>query len=114
MSLHMENLEKSIAEDFPVSFLKNVHMLRQESLFTDVHLVVCNREFAAHKLVLAAASPYFRAMFMSDMTEGKLDRITLHDIGASVFEDLLTFMYSGEFYCMAFSNNLFSANMLHL
>ncbi|XP_076462574.1 actin-binding protein IPP-like isoform X2 [Babylonia areolata] len=92
----MEAVEKTVAQEFPFSVLKSLKSLWQEECFCDVWLRVGEREFPAHRLVLAAASPYFRAMFRCGMTEGKEEHVTLHDLSPSVFEQLIHFMYSGS------------------
>ncbi|KAL8616004.1 hypothetical protein ACOMHN_014966 [Nucella lapillus] len=92
----MEAVEKSVGQEFPSSVLKSLKSLWEERCFCDVRLRVGQREFPAHRLVLAAASPYFRAMFMCGMTEGKNDDITLHNMSAPIFDQLLHFVYSGK------------------
>lgn len=91
----MEEVERNVAQEFPSSLLKSLSSLWQEECFCDVRLAVGQREFPAHRLVLAAASPYFRAMFMSGLTEGKRENITLHDLSPATFEQLIKFIYSG-------------------
>ncbi|KAK6738753.1 hypothetical protein RB195_020703 [Necator americanus] len=51
---------------------------------------------AAHKVVLAAACPYFRAMFTSNMVESSRDRITIKDIDGATLALLVEYMYSGR------------------
>ena len=43
--------------------------LWENSLFTDCCLLVAGHEFRAHKVILAAHSPVFRAMFEHEMEE---------------------------------------------
>jgi hypothetical protein len=92
----MEDIEKRVMHEFPSDLLKSLNSLWQEDCFCDVRLTVGQREFPAHRLVLAAASPYFKAMFMCGLDEGKMESIPLHDISPVVFESLLKFVYSGE------------------
>lgn len=49
----------------------------RQSRLCDVVLVVEDLEIPAHKAVLAACSPYFYAMFTTDLSEAKADRIVL-------------------------------------
>lgn len=49
----------------------------RQSRLCDVVLVVEELEIPAHKAVLAACSPYFYAMFTSDLSEAKADRIVI-------------------------------------
>ena len=43
--------------------------LRREERFFDVTVSVKDKEFKAHRLVLAAASPFFLSLLVSDMRE---------------------------------------------
>ncbi|KAM0830910.1 hypothetical protein ACQ4PT_065902 [Festuca glaucescens] len=47
---------------------------------TDVHFDVDGESFSAHRLVLAARSPVFRAQLYGPMAESKMASITIHDI----------------------------------
>ena len=61
-------------------------------------VVVKDKELAAHKAVLAAASPFFLSLLISDMRESKehLIRIELEEATAPVMEDVLQFIYTGN------------------
>ncbi|CAM0876155.1 unnamed protein product [Alopecurus aequalis] len=51
--------------------------------------------FSAHRSVLAARSPVFRAQFFGSMKEGTTtEAISIDDVEAEVFDALLTFMYT--------------------
>ncbi|KAI1724721.1 kelch motif domain-containing protein [Ditylenchus destructor] len=50
----------------------------------------------AHRLVLAACSSYFKAMFTSEMAESKLEEIELLGINDSTLQTLVDFCYTGE------------------
>ncbi|KAF7067602.1 hypothetical protein CFC21_073470 [Triticum aestivum] len=61
----------------------------------DVEFVVGGETFSAHRLVLAARSPVFRAELFGLMKEGATTgAIRIHDIKAEVFNALLTFIYT--------------------
>ncbi|XP_067679115.1 actin-binding protein IPP-like isoform X3 [Haliotis asinina] len=70
--------------------------LWREDLFCDVTITVAGKSFRAHRHVLSAASPYFRAMFSSGMQEQSSSEITLQDTEAHIFETALNFIYSGQ------------------
>ncbi|KAL6210504.1 hypothetical protein ACLB2K_015736 [Fragaria x ananassa] len=60
---------------------------------TDVNFEVDGETFAAHKLVLAARSPVFRAQLFGPMKDQNSQCINVEDIEAPVFKALLHFMY---------------------
>ncbi|XP_057546585.1 BTB/POZ and MATH domain-containing protein 1-like [Amaranthus tricolor] len=60
---------------------------------TDVNFEVDGEVFAAHKLVLAARSPVFRAQLFGPMKERSTQCIKVEDVEAPVFKALLHFIY---------------------
>ncbi|KAI8492188.1 hypothetical protein Bbelb_300850 [Branchiostoma belcheri] len=64
-------------ESYQHGFLGAVGDLQKEGELQDVVLEVEGRRFPCHRLVLSAASPYFRAMFTSDMAESRQQTIVL-------------------------------------
>lgn len=64
--------------------------------FTDCEFWVGNSIFPAHRGVLAARSPVFAAMFKADMLESRTHKVIIEDIEASVFEEFLYFLYTGQ------------------
>lgn len=65
-------------------------------MLTDVILEVGAELFYAHKVVLAAASPYFKAMFTGGLRECETSRVKLQGICQTAMARLLHFMYTGE------------------
>ena len=72
--------------------------LRKKDSFFDVTVSVKEKEFKAHRLVLAAASPFFLSLLVSDMREGKEQfiRIELEEATGSVMEDVFKYIYTGN------------------
>ncbi|KFQ26284.1 Kelch-like 40, partial [Merops nubicus] len=64
--------------------------------FLDCVLKVKGKEFPCHRLVLAACSPYFRAMFLSDMEESKKREVSLEDVDPDVMGKILHYIYTSE------------------
>ncbi|PSR94796.1 BTB/POZ and MATH domain-containing protein [Actinidia chinensis var. chinensis] len=60
---------------------------------TDVNFEVNGEIFTAHKLVLAARSPVFRAQLFGPMKDHNTHCIKIEDMEAPVFKALLHFMY---------------------
>ena len=70
-------------------------MLTNQTL-TDVTLQVEGKEFKAHKVVLAASSPVFAAMFKEGTKEHQDNNVNIEDIDSDVFDVFLRFLYSGQ------------------
>ncbi|KAI3948201.1 hypothetical protein MKX01_014800 [Papaver californicum] len=60
---------------------------------TDVNFVVDEETFAAHKLVLAARSPVFRAQLFGPMKDQNTRCIKIEDMEAPVFKAILHYIY---------------------
>ncbi|XP_015754758.1 PREDICTED: kelch-like protein 12 isoform X2 [Acropora digitifera] len=71
---------------------------REQGEFIDVRLKVGEDEFAAHRIILAASSDYFHAMFAHGMKESNQEVIELKDenISAAAMKIVMDFIYSGE------------------
>ena len=52
-----------ISDRHPKSLLDQINYLRRSNELCDVWLLVGNSKIPAHKIILSASSPYFRAMF---------------------------------------------------
>ena len=61
---------------------------------SDVSFIVDGKKFTAHRAVIAARSPVFKAELFGTMAEATMSHITLEDIQPAVFEVLLRFMYT--------------------
>ncbi|XP_060249294.1 speckle-type POZ protein-like [Meriones unguiculatus] len=70
--------------------------LWENSHFTDCCLFVSGQEFWAHKAILAAHSPVFRAMFQHDMEERRKNRFEIKDLEPQVFKEMMGFIYTGK------------------
>lgn len=73
--------------------LKDMYFLGE---LTDVDLCNGDKKISAHRVVLAAASPYFKAMFSSGMEESNKREIHLPSIDTYILEIIIQYMYSGE------------------
>ncbi|KAF8649199.1 hypothetical protein HU200_064394 [Digitaria exilis] len=59
------------------------------------HPAVEGETFGAHRLVLAARSPVFKAELFGEMAESKASSITIEDMRAPTFKSMLDYMYHG-------------------
>ncbi|XP_056271379.1 zinc finger and BTB domain-containing protein 37 isoform X2 [Pseudoliparis swirei] len=79
--------------DFSNSVLVHLNQLRVQGRLCDIVVNVQGQSFRAHKVVLAASSPYFR----DHMSLGQMSTVSLTVIrNPSVFEQLLSFCYTGR------------------
>ena len=71
---------------------------REQGKFIDVHLKVSEEVFSAHRIVLAASSDYFHAMFTHEMKESNQEVVELKDesISAATLKIVLDSIYSGD------------------
>ena len=78
--------------------LERLDALRRKETFCDVTVAVNGKEFKAYKVVLAAASPFFLSLLENDMRERNEQRIEikLEEATASVMEDVLEYIYTGN------------------
>nr|XP_021196230.2 kelch-like ECH-associated protein 1B isoform X2 [Helicoverpa armigera] len=77
-------------------FMKMMFTMRSHHMLTDVVLEVGNELFHVHKVVLAAGSPYFKAMFTSGLKECEMSRVRLQGVCPSAIAWLVYFLYTGK------------------
>lgn len=70
--------------------------LLESEIGCDVVFEIGDDKFRAHKLVLAARSPVFRAQFFGLIGDPKMDKVVLEDVEPSIFKAMLLFIYSDE------------------
>uniref|UniRef100_A0A3B3WH03 BTB domain-containing protein n=1 Tax=Poecilia mexicana TaxID=48701 RepID=A0A3B3WH03_9TELE len=75
---------------------KVMNELRSQSLLCDVTIVAEDVEIAAHRVVLAAGSPYFHAMFTGEMTESRAKRVRIKEMGGWTLGLLVDYIYTAE------------------
>jgi hypothetical protein len=51
----------------------------------------------AHQNILMARSPYFKAMFESEMSEAQSGSILIEDVSDDIMKELIAFIYTNEF-----------------
>ena len=75
---------------------ENIEKFQGNQFLTDVDLEVSGKTFKGHKLILAAVSPVFEKMFQGNSHEHQNNRVIIEDVDADVFEELMTYIYSGQ------------------
>jgi len=77
-------------------FLMGLNDVRLNQQLFDFKIVVGEKIYNAHKLVLAANSEYFRLMFSSALKESKENTVTIEDIDPDIMEAIIKFCYTQE------------------
>ena len=80
----------------PKEAFEVMNMLRHANKLCDVTLRTGTDTFKAHKIVLAAASPYFKAMFTAGMKESDMCDVPLQGINSCTLAVLIEFAYTAE------------------
>ncbi|PAA93363.1 hypothetical protein BOX15_Mlig032174g1 [Macrostomum lignano] len=84
------------SERHPRASLDALHWMRRQQELCDVALLVGSRRIHAHRAVLAASSPYFRAMFTGELAESRQPEVTLRDMDELAVESLVEFCYTAH------------------
>ncbi|XP_051910628.1 kelch repeat and BTB domain-containing protein 2 [Hippocampus zosterae] len=87
---------RPVNADYAVSLLEQLKFFYEQKLLTDVVLLVDDTEFPCHKMVLAACSSYFRAMFMGGLSESKQTHVHLRNVDAATLQIIITYAYTGH------------------
>ncbi|XP_015282981.1 PREDICTED: kelch-like protein 6 [Gekko japonicus] len=96
--VEFSNSDRVKFDDTGLSMLlqSGLENLRLENSLTDVTLCVDNMKFSCHRVVLAAASNYFRAMFCNDLKEKHEENIVIKGVDAETMQILLDYTYTSK------------------
>ncbi|GFR94917.1 kelch-like protein 20 [Elysia marginata] len=83
-------------EEHQSELLEELRAMFQARLLVDVTMCVQDSRIPCHRAVLAAASPYFRAMFTSDLDESRQSEVWLRETDAEAVRLLIGFAYTGK------------------
>ncbi|XP_063062606.1 kelch repeat and BTB domain-containing protein 2 [Engraulis encrasicolus] len=87
---------RPVNTDYAVSVLEQLKFFYEHKLLTDITLLVEDNEFPCHKMVLATCSSYFRAMFMSGLSESKQTHVHLRNVDPGTLQTIITYAYTGN------------------
>ncbi|XP_047390764.1 kelch repeat and BTB domain-containing protein 12 isoform X1 [Sciurus carolinensis] len=90
MEYRSEGREK---QQHSLNLLNKIRDMKAAAEMIDVVLVAEDEKFPCHRLVLAAFSPYFKAMFTCGLAECSQREVVLHDVAADSVAVILTYMY---------------------
>jgi len=80
----------------PNHLLRDVSLLYNEKLFSDVTLCAGNEEIKCHRCILAASSSFFMGMFQTELDESHQSKITIREMEASTLRLILDYVYTGR------------------
>lgn len=80
------------------SILAGINTLRSEQIFTDASILAGHEEFPCHRNILAASSPYFKAMFTSRLREDTDATVSFNETEISpwTMKRILDYIYTGH------------------
>ncbi|GFR19835.1 TD and POZ domain-containing protein 3 [Trichonephila clavata] len=82
--------------DKSVDLKEDMQCLYDEGVFSDVKFRTATHVFHAHKAILSARSPVFRAMFTTDMKEKIQECVNVQDLEDDTIRGMLMYVYSSE------------------
>ncbi|CAI4222260.1 unnamed protein product [Auanema sp. JU1783] len=95
---------------------RNLNEIRRSGQLCDICIISQGGVISAHKIVLSAVIPYFRAMFTTDMLEANQKEISLKEMSWEIMEQMVDFAYTGELKISAgnVQDLMIAANFLQL
>ncbi|XP_041361028.1 kelch-like protein 5 [Gigantopelta aegis] len=82
-------------ENAQAQLLINIHEEITKGSFTDLHIICKDGTTTGSRIVLAAMSSYFRAMFSSDMSESQTGVLNLPTVSLSVWQAIMKMYLCG-------------------
>ncbi|XP_063675538.1 kelch-like protein 20 [Bolinopsis microptera] len=76
--------------------LQAMDELRKKRCFCDVLIAVEECDISAHRLVLAASSSYFYAMFTNDLHESTSKKIEIKNVDSQTMQNLVNYAYTSQ------------------
>ncbi|XP_026410294.1 BTB/POZ and MATH domain-containing protein 3-like [Papaver somniferum] len=80
----------------PSNMIQNVKGLLESEVGSDVTFHIGSEEFRAHKSILAARSPVFKAMFFGLVGNPDMKTVVIEEFDPFAFKAMLLFLYSDE------------------
>ncbi|KAE8712046.1 BTB/POZ and MATH domain-containing protein 3 [Hibiscus syriacus] len=92
----IEGLKQCSIHVTPSDMGQNLKALLESEIGCDLIFQVGDEAFKAHKLILAARSPVFRAQFFGLVGDPNMDKVVVKDVVPSVFKAMLLFIYTDK------------------
>uniref|UniRef100_A0A1B0FDA9 Kelch-like protein diablo n=1 Tax=Glossina morsitans morsitans TaxID=37546 RepID=A0A1B0FDA9_GLOMM len=94
--LNSPKLYRTLSKGYSQKLLKQLNEFRKNGQFTDVVLICENARILAHRNILAAASPYFMAMFSGNFPESHQPEIKFEEMDAQCLRMAIEFIYTSQ------------------
>jgi actin-binding protein IPP len=94
LRLEKSNMEKD--KNYALSLLSKLNTFQKDTLFCDGIIKIAGKQFSIHKVILSAASPYFRTLFCNGMVETFSLEVELQGVESECFGLLLGYIYTGN------------------
>lgn len=89
--------QTSLTQQLSLKVMRSFKQLRDEGHLIDFTIIAEDKKFKVHKIILAASSAYFRALFLHpDSKEMKESEVRLEDISCNAIESILNYCYTLE------------------
>ncbi|KAI0228478.1 Kelch-like protein 21 [Lamellibrachia satsuma] len=88
-------IEKVVDKAYQNEFMKGLHQMRQNEQYTDLTLQSGDVHIRCHRIVLEAASDYFKAMFRCGLEESMSATVPL-TMEPEILTSIVDYMYTGE------------------
>jgi len=92
--MQMESETKIIVPES--TFMSDFSKLLNNQELSDVTFTVEGKPVYCHKIILAARSEHFKAMFFNGLKESREKQIDLPDLQYNAFQNCLRYIYTGE------------------
>ncbi|GFY68310.1 TD and POZ domain-containing protein 1 [Trichonephila inaurata madagascariensis] len=102
---------KDMSLDSTKILKENLESSYMENLLCDTKLKTKTGSFPAHKYILSARSPVFKAMFTNDMRERNSECVNIEDLNDDTVQSMLLYMYTATLPDLQWDSacNLFTA-----
>ncbi|XP_051173140.1 speckle-type POZ protein-like [Leptopilina boulardi] len=91
-----KNEQKSIDIVSPSTTLNDFQPFLMSDVLSDVVFKINEKQFPAHKVILASTSPVFEKMFTHQMKENITNNVLIEETDPEVFEEMLNYIYTGK------------------
>ncbi|KAI3851041.1 hypothetical protein MKX03_014466 [Papaver bracteatum] len=96
LQTHVEDEKHCVIPVPPSDMSQKLKSLLESEIGSDITIQVGSESFKAHKSILAARSPVFRAMFFGLAGNPNMETVSIEDVDPFVFKAMLLFLYSDE------------------